>query len=91
MGGGTSRRPVRIPDGLEVKTCRDAIKVDCHHPHVGLHLVVVFAAVPYKVLDVAVAFLKAADYKQAERNTTATTEKFSFGGARFTSLLRKGE
>ena len=26
---GTARRPVRVPDGLEIKTCRGKIRVDC--------------------------------------------------------------
>ena len=33
-------RPVRVPDGLEIKTCEGRIAVDCHHSHVGLHLIV---------------------------------------------------
>ncbi|MFM8327719.1 MAG: hypothetical protein ACKN9U_22900, partial [Pirellulaceae bacterium] len=37
---GKSQRPVRVPDGLEVKTCKGPFAVDCHHAHAGLHLVV---------------------------------------------------
>ena len=87
---GTDRRPVRVPDGLEIKTCRDSIRVDCHHPHAGLHLAVVFSETErrFTVGDIRVAFLKSADYREAARNTTATTVKYSFNGDRFVSLLR---
>lgn len=86
---GSHRRPVRVPDGLEIKTCRDQIRVDCHHPHAGLHLVVVFAEQTrqFCVTDVCLAFLKSADYREAARNTTATTVKYSFNRDRFVSLL----
>lgn len=86
---GAAKRPVRVPDGLEIKTCRDRIAVDCHHPHAGLHLVLLFAeaARSFTVTDLRIAFLRQADYKEAERNTTATTVKYSFGGDRFVSLL----
>ena len=86
---GRPPRPVRVPDGLEVKTCRNSIKVDCHHNHIGTHLVVVVSEADgsITVTDIAVAFLNATDYYRSERNTTATTEKFSFGGGRFVSLL----
>jgi hypothetical protein len=87
---GTPPRPVRVPDGLEVKTCRDTFRVDCHHNHVGLHLVVVFSeqATRFTVNDILVAFLKSSDHRRCDRNTTATTDKFSFGGDRFMSLLK---
>ena len=86
---GADRRPVRVPDGLEIKTCRDTIRVDCHHPHAGLHLTVVFSETErrFTVGDIRVAFLKSADYREAARNTTATTVKYSFNGDRFVSLL----
>jgi hypothetical protein len=86
---GKEKRPVRVPDGLEIKTCRERIAVDCHHPHAGLHLVLVFTEVSrlFTVNDIRVAFLRAADYRESERNTTATTVKYSFGGDRFVSLL----
>jgi len=86
---GKQRRPVRVPDGLEIKTCRDRISVDCHHPHAGLHLVVLFRVTAHRYLvdDVLLAFLRAADYRESARNTTATTVKYSFGGDRFVSLL----
>jgi hypothetical protein len=38
------------------------------------------------VHDVYLAYLSKADYTRAERNTTATTEKFSFGHAPFISV-----
>lgn len=86
---GKQKRPVRVPDGLEVKTCRDRIAVDCHHPHAGLHLVLLFteASRLFTVEDVRIAFLRSSDYRESERNTTATTVKHSFGGERFVSLL----
>ena len=86
---GASERPVRVPDGLEIKTCRDQIRVDCHHPHAGLHLVLVFAETNrlFTVTDIRVAFLKSSDYYESSRNTTATTVKYSFNGERFVSLL----
>ncbi len=87
---GVERRPVRIPDGIEIKTCRDSIRVDCHHPHAGLHLVVVFTESKriFTVTDIAIAFLVSNDYHEAGRNTTATTVKYSFNGERFISLLK---
>jgi hypothetical protein len=86
---GKQKRPVRVPDGLEIKTCRNRIAVDCHHPHAGLHLVLLFTetAKIFTVNDVRVAFLRASDYRESERNTTATTVKYSFNGDRFVSLL----
>jgi hypothetical protein len=86
---GNPQRPVRVPDGLEIKTCRERIAVDCHHPHAGLHLVLVFTEVArmFTVNDVRVAFLRSRDYRESARNTTATTVKYSFGGDRFVSLL----
>ncbi len=86
---GAERRPVRVPDGIEIKTCRDSIRVDCHHPHAGLHLVVVFSESKriFTVKDIAIAFLNSNDYHEAGRNTTATTVKYSFNGERFISLL----
>lgn len=86
---GRQKRPVRVPDGLEIKTCRNQIRVDCHHPHAGLHLALVFDEVKrfFTVNDVRVAFLRQHDYHEAERNTTATTVKYSFSGERFVSLL----
>lgn len=86
---GKPKRPVRVPDGLEIKTCRNRIAVDCHHPHAGLHFVLVFeeAARLFTVTDIRAAFLCAKDYRESSRNTTATTVKYSFNGDRFVSLL----
>lgn len=86
---GKAKRPVRVPDGLEIKTCRGRIAVNCHHPHAGLHLVLLFTEVKrlFTVKDVCLAFLCATDYRESERNTTATTVKYSFNGNRFVSLL----
>jgi hypothetical protein len=86
---GSDKRPVRIPDGLEIKTCRGRIAVDCHHPHAGLHLVLLFGETDsmFSVDDVRVAFLRQIDYRESERNTTATTVKYSFSGEHFVSIL----
>ena len=35
---GNPGRPVRVPDGIEIKTCRNSSRVDCHYPHAGLHV-----------------------------------------------------
>ncbi len=61
---GTEKRPVRVPDGLEIKTCRNQIRVDCHHPHAGLHLVLVFGETKriFTVTDLRIAFLRLSDY-----------------------------
>ncbi len=82
-------RPVRVPDGLEIKTCRKRVSVDCHFPHAGLHLVLVFSEAEriFTVSDILIAFLKAADYRRSNESTEATTRKFSFNGDRFISLL----
>ncbi len=86
---GTPRRPARVPDGLEIKTCRGQIRVDCHHPHPGLHLALIVGEIDrvFVVTDIRLAFLRLADYREAARNTTATTVKYSFGGDRFVSVL----
>ena len=41
------------------------------------------------VTDIRVAFLRQTDYHESERNTTATTVKYSFGGDCFISLLSR--
>ncbi|WP_397571584.1 hypothetical protein [Schlesneria sp. T3-172] len=88
---GKEQRPVRVPDGLEIKTCRNHIRVDCHNPHAGLHLALVFteASRLFTVSDLRIAFLRSADYRESGRNTTATTVKFSFNGERFVTLLSR--
>ena len=87
----TAKRPVRVPDGLEVKTCRNRVVVDCHHPHAGLHLALLFteSKTAFSVTDIRVAFLRAVDYRESGRNTTATTVKYSFAGDRFVSVLSR--
>jgi hypothetical protein len=86
---GTSKRPVRVPDGLEVKTCKGKFNVDCHHGHAGLHLAVVYHldAVGTVVDDVLVAFMRLADYRITKPSTATTTLKASFNGKNFVSLL----
>ena len=83
-------RPVRVPDGLEVKTCKGRVAVDCHNPHIGLHLVLLFDknAGIFQVEDVLVAFLRASDYRKSQRRTIATTVKYSFNGDPFISILK---
>ena len=85
---GKAERPVRIPDGLEVKTCAEKIRVDCHHPHIGLHIVLVYSQkAEFKVRDISVGYLGEADYRESNRNTTATTVKYSFSDTAFVSLF----
>lgn len=82
-------KPVRVPDGLEIKTSRDNASIDCHYPHVGLHLMLSFITTGERVVvdDILVAFLKQADYRITQPKTTATTLKASFSRAPFISLL----
>lgn len=90
---GPARRgalPSSVPDGVEIKSQRGRrIRVDCHHPHQGLHLVMTLDQVEkvWKTFDLYVAYLTQADYQRATRNTTATTEKFSFSQAPFISAI----
>lgn len=86
---GDNRRPVRVPDGLEIKISRDNKRIDCHYSHPGLHLLVSFVTKrgPPVVDDVLAAFLRKADYHESGRNTEATTVKHSFSRASFVSLL----
>lgn len=88
---GKLKKPVRVPDGLEIKTSRDGASIDCHYPHVGLHLMLSFLTKDRKVVvdDVLVAFLRYADYRITKPNTEATTKKASFSRAPFISLLSK--
>ena len=81
-------RPVKVPDGLEIKSCDGQLRVDCHNPHAGLHLALVFQdAGRVSVDDILVAFLTYDDYHHSGRNTEATTVKHSFNDAQFVSLL----
>lgn len=86
---GRERKPVRVPDGLEIKTSRDNANIDCHYPHVGLHLMLSFRTRGESIMvdDVLVAFLRNADYRITVPNTKATTLKASFSRAPFVSVL----
>jgi hypothetical protein len=86
---GKEKKPVRVPDGLEIKTSRDNANIDCHYPHVGLHLMLSFLTTGKRVVvdDVLVAFLRSADYRITQPKTKATTLKASFSRAPFVSLL----
>jgi len=84
-----SRRPVRVPDGLEIKTCKDRFAVDCHHAHAGLHLVLLFRVDNGSLIvaDIMVAFLQYSDYRITVPASAATTLKASFNDRKFISLL----
>jgi len=86
---GKEQKPVRVPDGLEIKTSRDNANIDCHYPHVGLHLMLSFQTTGPSVVvdDILVAFLQNADYRITVPKTKATTLKASFSRAPFISLL----
>jgi hypothetical protein len=87
---GTHRKPIRVPDGLEIKTSRDNANIDCHFPHVGLHLMLSFLTTGDRVVvdDVLVAFLRYEHYRITVPKTKATTLKASFSRAPFISLLQ---
>lgn len=83
-------KPTSVPDGIEIKSNRGSrIRVDCHHDHQGLHLALTFGqeGERWEAHDVYLAYLSKADYRRAERNTTATTDKFSFGHTPFISVI----
>jgi len=86
---GKLRKPIRVPDGLEIKTSRNGANIDCHFPHVGLHLMLSFVTTGEKVAvdDVLAAFLRHDDYRITVPKTKATTLKASFSRAPFVSLL----
>lgn len=86
---GKEKKPVRVPDGLEIKTSRDGANVDCHYPHVGLHLMLSFRTTADRIVvdDVLVAFLRQKDYRITRPKTKATTLKASFSRSPFVSLL----
>jgi len=86
---GKEKKPVRVPDGLEIKTSRDNASIDCHYPHVGLHLMLSFKTTGASVVvdDVLVAFLRNSNYRITIPKTKATTLKASFSRAPFVSLL----
>jgi hypothetical protein len=82
-------KPTSVPDGIEIKSNRGSrIHVDCHHDHQGLHLALTFEqdGDRWIVHDVYLSYLSKADYRRSERNTTATTDKFSFGHTSFISV-----
>lgn len=85
---GKSKRPVRIPDGLEIKTCRKTFAVDCHHAHVGLHLVLVYERQQHRfvVTDVRVGFMRHSLYRITVPSSPTTTLKASFNGHNFVSI-----
>lgn len=86
---GKSLRPVRVPDGLEVKTCKGPFAVDCHHAHAGLHLVVLFnkARKQFRVNDIQIAFMRQEFYRNTVPASPTTTLKASFNGQNFISIL----
>ena len=87
------KNPTSVPDGIEIKSNKGMrIRVDSHHDHQGLHLALTFDQRNgvWSVYDVYLAYLSKTDYTKAARNTTATTEKFSFGHAPFISLTGGG-
>ena len=90
---GKKKRAVRVPDGLEIKTCKDRFAVDCHHAHAGLHLVMLFhgRTGSVEVTDVMAAFMRHDDYRITKPSTPTTTLKASFNGKNFVSLLPSGQ
>lgn len=86
---GKQRRPVRIPDGLEIKTCKGNFAVDCHHAHAGLHLVLLFTKTQsqFQVNDIRVGFLRHESYRITKPASPTTTLKASFNGDDFVSLF----
>jgi hypothetical protein len=86
---GKARRPVRIPDGLEIKTCKTNFAVDSHHAHVGLHLVLLFERLRnrFTVKGIYVGFLRHSLYRITVPATLTTTLKASFNGEHFVSLF----
>jgi hypothetical protein len=86
---GKERKPVRVPDGLEIKTSRNNANIDCHYPHVGLHLLLSFQTTPASIVvdDVRIAFLRYADYRITVPKTKTTTLKASFSRAPFVSII----
>jgi hypothetical protein len=86
---GKLRKPVRVPDGLEIKTSRDNASIDCHFAHVGLHLMLSFLTSGERVVvnDALVAFLRYENYRITVPKTKTTTLKASFSRTSFVSLL----
>jgi hypothetical protein len=86
---GKSKRAVRVPDGLEIKTCKGRFAVDCHHAHAGLHLALLFQGRKgsIEVSDIMIAFLRYADYRITQPASPTTTLKASFNDKNFVSLF----
>lgn len=86
---GKQQRPVRVPDGLEIKTCKGSFAVDCHHAHAGLHLVLLFEKTParFATKDVQIGFMRHELYRITKPASPTTTLKASFNGGHFVSLL----
>jgi len=85
---GKGRYPVRVPDGLEVKTSRDGANIDCHYHHAGLHLLLAYSSkgAAVKVEDMLAGFLQKDHYRITQPRTGTTTLKASFNRAHFVSL-----
>ncbi|MDA1053541.1 MAG: hypothetical protein O3C40_24085 [Planctomycetota bacterium] len=86
---GKANRPVRIPDGLEIKTCRNTFAVDCHQAHAGLHLVLLFEkkATGFTTIDLQIGYMRRELYRMTTPASPTTTLKASFNGEHFISLL----
>lgn len=86
---GKLRKPIKVPDGMEIKTSRNGAAIDCHYAHVGLHLMLSFRTKGDRVVvdDVLAAYLRRKDYRITKPKTKATTLKASFTRAPFVSLL----
>ena len=90
---GKQRRPVRVPDGLEIKTCKGSFAVDCHHAHTGLHLVLLFekTRARFATRDVQIGFMRHELYRITKPASPTTTLKASFNGDHFVSLLDRDD
>jgi len=86
---GKAKRPVRIPDGLEIKTCNQTFAVDCHHAHAGLYLVLIYVKAPdrFVVTDIFVGFMRHELYRITNPDSPTTTLKASFNGSAFVSVF----
>lgn len=84
-------QPSKAPNGLEIKTKRGtSIRVDCHAPNPGLHLVINWDTDDdgfIEIEDISLAYIRLSDYTECARNAKATTVKYSFNADPFISLL----
>jgi hypothetical protein len=89
---GKKLKPVRVPDGIEIKTCRNSFRVDCHYDHMGLHIALFYREIQgtAQMTDLLAAFLRREDYTVSKSNTNTTTVKASFNARRFISLTPGG-